>query len=260
MEFLLGIVWVIAVLGVLWVVISSSDSNRNAQGQNAVTNANKDHAADSESKAKDSRSGRWAEYKQIILHNEKIITSVSTIFIAAFTVVLAFATGFLYFATKELVEGADKNAEKQLRAYIGIHSSESTVYLFEKGGYAFITHADLRNYGQTPAYDVTVKSNVKIDFLENVPFNDFPGLERGVPSIAFRDASFHVNVGWPISEEDKVALFDRKKVFFFWGRVDYKDAFDKHHQFSFRMVSGQIAVGSSGIYTMGPYQNGYTAD
>ena len=79
---------------------------------------------------------------------------------------------------------------------------ETTVYPFEKGGYAFIAHAELRNYGQTPAYDLTVKSNVKIDVLENVPFDDLPGLERGAPSIAFRDVGFNVNIGWPISEED----------------------------------------------------------
>jgi hypothetical protein len=88
-------------------------------------------------------------------------------------------------------------------------------------------HAELRNYGQVPAYDLTVKSNVKIDGLENVLFDDFPGVERGVPSIAFRDAGLHVNVGWPISEEDKIVLYERKKVFFFWGTAEYRDAFDK---------------------------------
>jgi hypothetical protein len=71
---------------------------------------------------------------------------------------------------------------------------------------------------------------------------------------------FHVNVGWPISEEDKVALFERKKVFFFWGVAEYRDAFDKRHRFSFRLVSGQIAVGTGGVYTMAPHGAGYDAD
>lgn len=74
---------------------------------------------------------------------------------------------------------------------------------------------------------MTIKSNVKFDVLENVPFDDPPGVQRGVPSIAFRDVGFHVNIGWPISEEDKIALYERKKVFFFWGKVDYRDAFNK---------------------------------
>jgi hypothetical protein len=118
----------------------------------------------------------------------------------------------------------------------------------------------LRNYGQTPAYDLTVNSNVKIDVPEAVSFHDFKGAATGAPSIAFRDASFHVNVGWPISEEDKTAIYERKKVFFFWGVVRYREAFDKWHQFKFRLVSGQIAVGTSGVYTMGPYGPGYDGD
>jgi len=118
----------------------------------------------------------------------------------------------------------------------------------------------LRNYGQTPAYDLTVKSNAKIDTIDKVPFDDLPvpERERGIPSIAFRDVGFHVNIGWPISQEDK-ALFERKKVFFFWGEVQYRDAFDKWHHFAFRLVSGQTATGSGGTYTMSPYGQGYVA-
>jgi hypothetical protein len=202
----------------------------------------------------------WRWFVDYVESRDKFFTAFGTLIMAAFTTGLAIATFALYVATKNLVAGADDTGQRQLRSYIGLHSSESTVYPYENGGYAFIAHAELRNYGQTPAYDLTVKSNVKIDVPENVPFDDLPGLPTGVPSIAFKDVGFHVNIGWPISEEDKNSLFQRKKVFFFWGRVEYKDAFDKRHHFAFRLVSGHMAVGGGGGFTMSPHGHGYEAD
>ena len=38
--------------------------------------------------------------------------------IAVFTVILAFATGFLYFATRDLVKGAERTTQTQLRAFV----------------------------------------------------------------------------------------------------------------------------------------------
>jgi hypothetical protein len=196
----------------------------------------------------------------VIRNKEKEVNAISTIVIAAFTVILAIGTVFLYLATRDLVKGSDDSSQRQLRAYIGLQGSETTVYPFEKGGFAFIAHAELRNYGQTPAYDLTMKSNVKIDAAEKVPFDDLAGLNKGVPSIAFRDAPFQIYLGWPISEEDKVALYERRKVFFFWGDVTYRDAFDKWHHFKFRLISGQIQTGTTGVYTMAPYGRGFEAD
>jgi hypothetical protein len=53
--------------------------------------------------------------------------------LVGFTFLLFLATVALFFATRDLVDGADKNAEKQLRAYIGLHNSETTVYPLERG-------------------------------------------------------------------------------------------------------------------------------
>jgi hypothetical protein len=119
----------------------------------------------------------------------------------------------------------------------------------------------LRNFGQTPAYDLTVESNAAIDVPEAVPFNDLQGpVKAAGASIAFRDAGVHVNVGWPISEEDKIALYNRKKIIFFWGTARYRDAFDKWHHFTFRLISGSIVVGTGGVYSMSPHVLGYDAD
>src|SRR4051794_33085845 len=43
--------------------------------------------------------------------------------IAAFTVVLAIATGYLWKATRDLVDGAENTAKRQLRAYIVVNGT-----------------------------------------------------------------------------------------------------------------------------------------
>jgi hypothetical protein len=188
------------------------------------------------------------------------IVAVGTLFIAAFTVILAFATGFLYFATRDLVTGADDTAEKQLRAYIGTYSMETTFYPYQGGGYVFIAHVELRNFGQTPAYDLLIEANAAIDVPDADPFELKNTHQKAAGrNIAFRDAGVHVNVSWQIPEADVVAVRDREKNVFCWGTVRYRDAFDKHHYFTFRLVSAQQQVGGNS-FVMGVHEKGNDAD
>src|SRR6187431_2243000 len=67
--------------------------------------------------------------------------------IAVFTIVLAFATGLLWKATRELVRGAEKTAERQLRAYVLPEKAVLTNISDAEPRYIF----NAKNYGQTPA-------------------------------------------------------------------------------------------------------------
>jgi hypothetical protein len=271
MAWIFAAIAVIAVLGMLVVTLSKPNTERQ-QEQHQPQPAKQDGAPqpqthgdaqhEVESGAGDDKQRNYGErFVSYVESREKFFTTFGTMIIAAFTVFLALATAFLYFATRSLVEGAEDTSQKQLRAYVGMHSMETTVYPFQAGGFAFIAHAELRNFGQTPAYDLTVQSNAAIDVPEAVPFNDLQGpVKAAGGSIAFRDAGVHVNVGWPISEQDKIALYERKKIVFFWGTARYRDAFDKWHHFTFRLISGSIAVGTGGVYTMSPHALGYEGD
>ncbi len=263
MKFVVGLFWLLIVVGVLGIAFVSGPEWY-TQKEHAETSpqTQKPDAEIKESKESKRESGGWRYYKKKIEDNEKFITATSTLFIAGFTIALAFATFFLWLATRNLVEDAKETSEKQLRAYIGIQSNETTVYPFELGGFAFIAHAELRNFGQTPAYDLTVQANAVIDVPDAIPFNNAQSQAQTAAgaSIAFRDAGVHVNVGWPISEEDKTAIYTRKKNVFFWGTVRYRDVFDKRHYFTFRLINGQIAVGTTGVYVMGAHPLGYDAD
>ena len=83
--------------------------------------------------------------------------AIGTGFIALFTIVLAFATGFLWLSTRNLVIDAKQTAERQLRAYVFVQPTQTNItddtisirYVFQ-------------NTGQTPAYDVRHASKLEI--------------------------------------------------------------------------------------------------
>jgi hypothetical protein len=77
--------------------------------------------------------------------------------LVAFTLLLALATGALWWATGKLVEGAEKTAEKQLRAYI---CTATTNIAFKEGKWKL--SYSIKNFGKTPAYDVTLKSRSEV--------------------------------------------------------------------------------------------------
>lgn len=77
--------------------------------------------------------------------------------IAFFTAGLFVATWFLWLATRGLVSGADRTAERQLRAYVfvqaqNIHISDDTIAV----------RYEFRNTGQTPAYNVRHAGKLEI--------------------------------------------------------------------------------------------------
>jgi hypothetical protein len=152
-------------------------------------------------------------------------------------------------------------AQRQLRAYIGIHSMSSAVYPFENGGFTYIAQAELRNFGQTPAYELTGQSNSTIDLPDATPFDETQGPAKAAGlGVAFRDAGIHVKQWKHVSAEEFAALRDQKKRVFLWGVVKYKDAFGSLRKFTFRIASAEAAVGTNNIFSMAPYPPGIEAD
>ena len=102
------------------------------------------------------------------------IVAIGTLFIAAFTVILAFATFFLYFATRDLVTGAKDTAERQLRAYLTITPVMlSSINPDENSGFIF----EQKNQGQTPAYSATTRGVILFldhPLPDNFPFPQLP--------------------------------------------------------------------------------------
>jgi hypothetical protein len=72
---------------------------------------------------------------------------------------LSIITLMLWGATVGLVRGADKTAEKQLRAYVSV---ESGVMFRQKKGLRFEFRPNVINNGLTPAKDVRIVSNLGV--------------------------------------------------------------------------------------------------
>ncbi len=71
--------------------------------------------------------------------------------IAGFTIILAFATIFLWAATRDLVKDGRETAKRQLRAYIGVHKMKATIESIEGSDVKVVVSIILKNFGQTPA-------------------------------------------------------------------------------------------------------------
>lgn len=272
MAWLLALIGILAIIGIVALVRSTPYAQRqqiqNQQQPSNESNGTKPDTHQGEQQKANAGTGhqkndrgyigRFFEFVKIY---DKEIVALGTVCIAAFTVILAFATGFLYFATRDLVHETEAHGIRSLRAYMGIHAMEVTVYPFEKGGFTYIAHAELRNYGQTPAYNLVVQANAVLDVPDAIPFSTMQGPAKSAgPSIAFRDVGSHIQQWQHISEDDKNALMARTKIVFFWGTVTYRDAFNKERKFIFRLISGSLVVGANGVYSMAAHPMGYEGD
>ena len=202
----------------------------------------------------------WRKYKEKIEHNEKFITSVSTIFIAAFTVLLAFATFFLWSATRDLVEDAKHSGEvnsSNMQAAIAesrrsadaakksAEVSEKTLNLTQRAfvfikldgqpmvdpdhqalvGFSF--HPAAENFGNTPANNWESYFGGEM-FDGEIPDGfDYPPADRGGPLRGSIPPRSKMNAGRGTMGRNIVELIHKKqKRFFIWGRAKYNDIFE----------------------------------
>jgi len=156
--------------------------------------------------------------------------------IAIFTVILGIATILLWAATRDLVLGADKTAERQLRAYIWTESKVSPNLDDPNFGVGAIA----RNSGQTPAYEVHAWSNVR-PVAEPLPRRFvFPKAPEHIPGPRYvvnpsSEHLVHTTPENPLTHEERLAIKDGYLTLYFWGEVRYRDAFGQTRKTQFRL-------------------------
>jgi hypothetical protein len=229
-----GILLAVAVYLALtaWLGFSSQEPpapQAHQDGQKAETTKNKRAAFSAAIKRGFIRQGDF-------IHDfREEIVAVGTLFIAAFTVILSFATGFLYFATRDLVEGADKNAEKQLRPYVFLSDAK----ISDAAGTPKI-YIKIKNFGQTPAYGLS--------FWTEGALREYPITSKLVRSNSNHSAlidigptgSIETTVDWngPIQDPDKAALIAKTKAIYVFGKITYRDTFGHDWSTEFRFMEG----------------------
>lgn len=182
--------------------------------------------------------------------------------IAIGTVILAFATGFLWFATRSLAKSAERTTQKQLRAYVSLESGGVDKTSVD-GQPGVVIRVDLKNYGTTPGYDFRAWMNVPT-VLDNaaVPFTG--------PSTSLADRSASILGPGSLAHMQTAAAFPRgavdleeirngTKTIFVWGGADYVDAFGHPRHFTFRCaINGREDAGQS--WGLRPHKVGYEAN
>jgi hypothetical protein len=184
-----------------------------------------------------------------------------TLWLTAFTGILAAFTLWMAFSTKDLrdfaeeqardmkesiaaakvsadaaktaVELSDRTAERQLRAYVGFKSGGvfSTADNTRVGAWVKI-----KNFGVTPAY--RVKGWLK---FARLPVDHYPWDETQEPAseaIIQPSGDFALTAALSNSDTQQQAVLSGAYHYFVWGKVEYRDAFDKPRFFSFRSQSG----------------------
>jgi hypothetical protein len=166
-------------------------------------------------------------------------------------------------ATRASVELAERTAEHQLRAYLGVASAK---IISSDGGTTFVIEVEITNSGQTPARRVTHGIVAEIQ-IQHEPPASFQAAERAsgervmVPNARFtlkRD----IAIGGP---SGAATIRNGQRTIFAWGRVDYIDAFGQSQHFEFRYRNGRtVSAHVGGImstvgWEMEPEDNGNAA-
>jgi hypothetical protein len=170
------------------------------------------------------------------------INAVSSICIALFTIILAFATLFLYQSTKNLVGDSKKSSELQLRAYVVTGVS----YLGIEAGQPLV-QVTCANIGQTAALHVLTFS--KMDVLP------FPSSDKVLPDVTqtIQPEIFlqpRENLDFPVRP---ITPFDAAAIeqahtptthrLYVFGRIEYDDVFGNRHEtpFAYTLSGGKNA-------------------
>jgi hypothetical protein len=202
----------------------------------------------------------WKDLIDFAQANNKAIVAIATVFLSAFTVILALATIFLWSATRNLVRGAEKTAERQLRAYVALEGG-SIAHATVENGAGFHVTVRLKNFGLTPAYSFTTWiMPPEILAPDALPFTSSrPISERTGTSIIGPGSDAWINWYAGFGDKDLDDIRSGIRSIFIWGGADYTDAFGKRRYFIFRdRISGR--ENGPNCWALSPHPLGYDAN
>jgi hypothetical protein len=264
----LGLIAIFAIFGLILVGTSrqlpSQEQQRQDQHQPASQNAT---ASEKSSVEKHYQPGGWTKIKQSIERNEKVVSALSSVVIAAFTVALVLATGFLYFSSEKVADAAKKSAvaakdsadlAKQAliagqRAFVSV-SFRYTAHKNIKDGkiYAYGFTPVWYNAGNTPTRNMENHINIRVFEKEITDDWDFPNLwnanvpvEKRVPTPMGASPKIFVD-GHAVAVDIKTIqdIIDGKKFLYLWGSATYSDVFPDTERHVTRFAV-QIAAGGN---------------
>ncbi len=166
-------------------------------------------------------------------------------------------------AAEKAVTNAQAHAAQELRAYVSLESAHIEIRDVPNNltSKRLRVVLDIKNSGQTPAYDVTTSfvcevwdiPHIGATYREVEQRNDRDG-----KSIVGPGATFEIRLNDLIIPYSDVSLIDggMKKIYI-WGRVDYRDIFNEWRWVRTRLRSLEL---SKNVWKVGPCQEGNEAN
>jgi hypothetical protein len=156
--------------------------------------------------------------------------------IAGLALILALSTIFLWFATRDLVAGTADFSKMQLRAYLG---PSETFITGVAAGEKPLVECTVRNFGQTPAYRVSYWAETKV--LDSMSDSFEPTqAEGGERTVNPGRDGFTVKsrMTEPLTEEEMSKIKLGTAAIYFYGAINYRDAFSRRRKTQFRYQHG----------------------
>jgi hypothetical protein len=143
-------------------------------------------------------------------------------------------------ANRAAVRLAENTAQRQLRAYVNFYDITSSEIA---EGRAIAIRINMRNFGQTPAYDVVNLFGTVFDVIPSPkPFphkSDRSRVDYLSKTTLGPSAPMSVTVQIAPIPADKMAAFRAGKyALYLYGELIYRDAFGKTHHLHYRALQG----------------------
>jgi hypothetical protein len=159
--------------------------------------------------------------------------------------ITAVATILLTFVTAGLVWigiGQTNTSRAQLRAYVFVESAQ-VVNVIEGNG-SPESHVVIKNYGQTPAYELVSVSGIAMDEYPPPPTLNLTVTEREFgtdgETMGPSDTSFSIipSNAAPVPPDIRAAIISGNWVVYVYGEIRYKDVFGRRQWTKYRMMMG----------------------
>jgi hypothetical protein len=226
-----GVVISIVLVLVSWWALQGSQTFKGCVQQDPAQTA--DNKPENNVSAFVARANLYRDCLGDFLHDRKDETLV------AFTVILAFSTIFLWVATRDIVSGAERTAKSQLRAYVGIASGHLAIEIVDGKIKPTVT-IRVRNFGQTPAYEVHSKGSITLASK----FSD--ALSGRLISISGKNAIFpQSSQRIRLTQDLNAPTGEGPLDTFVFGYITYKDVFGHLRRTNFRFTCQSDAIPDS---------------
>jgi hypothetical protein len=164
------------------------------------------------------------------------LTFLAALAAAIFTARQAYLANKQLTAARDALKVSEETAKRQLRAYMFFVSASITPDAGNPSYY--IASIDIKNWGQTPAYNVYSWINaavIEYPLRSNLVMAN-PGDENSDvgPGAGFRMEQV---IQPTLSDQDLLDIRSGRKQIYVWGTIRYTDAFDQPHHTDFRLRS-----------------------